>query len=134
GGMGLVVAATHLELGGLVALKFLLSEGDAPVRDDMAARFAREARAMFALKSEHAAHVLDVGRLEGGAPFMVMEYLEGTDLAAATEETSVPIGRAVSYVLQACRAIGEAHALGIVHRDIKLANLFLARRPDGTEL
>jgi eukaryotic-like serine/threonine-protein kinase len=79
------------------------------------------------------ARVFDVGTLESGAPYMVMEFLEGGDLSSLIQKRGpLPIQEAVDYVLQACEAIGEAHGAGIVHRDLKPANLFCARRPDGS--
>src|SRR6202167_5914469 len=130
GGMGVVVAAHHIQLDEKVALKFLLP--DALHNSDAVARFAREARAAVKIKSEHVARVSDVGTLPNGAPYMVMEYLDGVDLAAWLHERgTLPIEQAVDFVLQACEAIAEAHALGIVHRDLKPANLFCIRRADG---
>jgi serine/threonine-protein kinase len=130
GGMGVVVAALHLELDERVAVKFLLPEiGD---NANAAARFMREARAAARIKSEYVARVIDVGRLETGAPYMVMEYLEGHDLAALVATAPLSIEDAADYVIQACHAMAEAHAAGIVHRDLKPANLFLAQRPDGS--
>src|SRR5882762_10512927 len=79
GGMGVVVAATHIQLEERVALKFLVKE--ALESADAVARFAREARAAVKIKSEHVARVIDVGTLETGAPYMVMEYLDGGDLS-----------------------------------------------------
>jgi len=132
GGMGVVVAATHLELGQLVALKFLLPAAE--LNADATARFLREARAAVRISSEHVARVTDVGRLENSSPYMVMEYLDGVDLGEHPKGAALPIENAVDFVLQACEAIAVAHALGIVHRDLKPANLFLTRRPDGSEL
>ncbi|MBI5538346.1 MAG: serine/threonine protein kinase [Deltaproteobacteria bacterium] len=133
GGMGMVVAARHLDLNELVALKFLLPEM-AEV-DEQRARFLREARAAIRIKSQHVAHVLDVGRLEGDKLFIVMEYLEGDDLSAVlSQRGTLPTAEAVDYILQACDAVSEAHALGIVHRDLKPGNLFLCRRADGSAL
>jgi serine/threonine-protein kinase len=130
GGMGVVVAAHHLELDDRVAVKFLLPETLG--NPDAVARFAREARAAVKIKSEHVARVSDVGRLESGAPYMVMEYLEGSDLSGwLTERGPLPTEQAVEFALQASEAIAEAHSLGIVHRDLKPANLFVIRRPDG---
>ena len=132
GGMGVVVAAMHLILQERVALKFLLPS---VMNGETMARFGREARAAAKIKSEHVARVTDVGVLENGAPFMVMEYLEGKDLSATVREKGpLPIRDAVEYVLHACEAVAEAHALGIVHRDLKPANLFLARRAGGSPL
>jgi serine/threonine-protein kinase len=96
-------------------------------------RFAREARAAVKIKSEHVARVTDVGTLETGAPYMVMEYLEGTDLSALLARGPLSVEQAVDYLLQACEAIAEAHTLGIVHRDLKPANLFLAQLPGGVK-
>ena len=130
GGMGVVVAAHHIHLDEKVALKFLLPA--ALSNAEAIARFEREARAAVKIKSEHVARVSDVGKLENGSPYMVMEYLEGCDLAALLEQCgTLPIDEAVEFVLQACEAVAEAHAIGIVHRDLKPANLFCIRRADG---
>jgi hypothetical protein len=131
GGMGLVLAARHLDLGELFAIKLLLPEalGD----PDAADRFLREARAAARLKGEHVVRVQDVGRLPSGAPYMVMEHLMGSNLKELIRTRGpLPVDQAVTYVLEACDAIAEAHALGIVHRDLKPANLFLLQRPNGT--
>ena len=132
GGMGLVVAATHLQLGHRVAIKFLLDEmaGDATVNE----RFLREARAVVQLRTEHVCRVIDAGQTDTGAPYMVMELLEGTDLGRAVAHQPLPAVIAVEYVMQACVAIAEAHAAGIIHRDLKPANLFVVRRPGGGPL
>jgi len=130
GGMGAVVAAHHIQLDDRVAIKFLLPE----VREngEAVARFLREARAAVKIKSQHVARVTDVGTLDNGLPYMIMEYLEGSDLDRwVAEKGPLSIGQACELVLQACEAIAEAHALGIVHRDLKPANLFVIRRPDG---
>ena len=131
GGMGVVVAATHLQLDEKVAIKFLLPE--AAKQKDVVERFDREAKAAVKIKSEHVARVSDVGKLDNGAPYMVMEFLNGKDLAQMVEDHgALQIPAAVEYVLQACEALAEAHALGIVHRDLKPANLFLSHRADGS--
>jgi serine/threonine-protein kinase len=128
--MGVVVAAHHVQLDTKVAIKFLLPE---MLRNREAVeRFLREARAAVRITSEHVARVYDVGALENGAPYMVMEFLEGSDLSALLKQRGpLPIEQAVDFVLQASVAIAEAHGLGIVHRDLKPANLFCVRRPDG---
>ena len=129
GGMGVVVAATDTQLDRRVAIKFLLP--DALANSDIVARFSREARAAAKIHSEHVARIIDVGELETGAPYMVMEYLEGSDLAERIRSSpGVSPSDAARYVLQACEALAEAHAAGIVHRDLKPANLFLAQQPD----
>ncbi len=128
GGMGVVVAATHLQLDQRVALKFLLPE--AMQHPETLGRFAREARAAAKIRSEHVARVIDVGSLESGVPYIVMEYLEGSDLAVhLATHGPLPIAQAAELTLEACDALAEAHSLGIVHRDLKPANLFLARAP-----
>src|ERR1700727_718911 len=130
GGMGVVVAARHEQLDQLVALKFVRDEAIAS--EDAVQRFLREARAAVKLKSEHVARVLDVGKLESGAPYMVMEFLEGDDLGKVLErEGPLSLEAAADWVLQACEAVAEAHAAGIVHRDLKPENLFLARTVGG---
>ena len=130
GGMGIVVAARHVELDQLVAIKFVREEAIAS--EDAVQRFLREARAAVKLKSEHVARVLDVGKLESGAPYMVMEFLEGSDLGKILSERGpLPADSAADWILQACEAVAEAHAAGIVHRDLKPENLFLARTVGG---
>jgi serine/threonine-protein kinase len=131
GGMGVVVAARHIHLDERVAIKFLLPEMLSNA--DAVTRFGREARAAVKIKSEHVARVSDVGTLDNGAPYMVMEYLDGSDLSDWLHQRgALPIDQAVEFLLQAGEAIAEAHTLGIVHRDLKPANLFVVRRSDGT--
>jgi serine/threonine-protein kinase len=131
GGMGIVVAARHEQLDQLVAIKFVRQE--ALSTSDATERFLREARAAAKLKSEHVAKVLDVGKLETGAPYMVMELLEGSDLAEVLAARGpMPVEMAAWLVLQACEAVAEAHSCGIVHRDLKPQNLFLTRTVGGS--
>lgn len=133
GGMGYVVEARHITLDERIALKFLLPEY--AKHPEASARFLREARAAVKIKSEHVARVSDVGTLDSGAPYMVMEFLDGADLAQTLQRIGVlQVDDALDYILQASEAIAEAHAHGIVHRDLKPANLFLAKRPDGSPL
>ena len=133
GGMGVVCKAHHLHLDQPVAIKFLLTA--MITNKAVVARFLREAQASVRLRSEHVAKVIDVGRLDDGAPYMVMEYLEGADLGAiikhyGPQEPEI----AADLMLQACEGIAEAHRIGIIHRDIKPSNFFITRRPDGTPL
>lgn len=131
GAMGYVVAARHVDLDEPRALKLLQPE--ALKNADVAERFLREAKACARLKSEHATRIHDFGRLDDGLPVMVMEYLVGEDLQGVMDRRRrLPYDEAVSYVLQACEAVAEAHELKIVHRDLKPSNMFLTRRPDGT--
>jgi serine/threonine-protein kinase len=126
GGMGQVFSAMHLELRERVALKFLRRE--ALAHPELVQRFAVEARAAARIRSEHVARVFDVGTLEDGVPFIVMEFLDGEDLSdVLAERGSLPSELAVDYVLEVCEALASAHAKGIIHRDIKPENLFLAR-------
>ena len=125
GGMSVVYEALHVRLDQRVALKILLPElaelGEGLVR------FEREARAAVQLLSSHAARIFDVDALDDGTPYIVMEFLEGRDLAAElTARGPLPIAEAVDYLMQACDAMAEAHRAGTVHRDLKPSNLFLA--------
>lgn len=131
GGMGMVVAATHVGLSGLVAIKVMLPEMvDHP---EAIGRFLREARAAGRLRGEHVARVHDVGTLENGVPYMVLEYLEGQDLDQELSSRGIlGVGEAAAHVAQVCEALIEAHGQGIIHRDLKPANLFLTRRPNGS--
>ena len=125
GSMGVVVAARHMQLDQLLAVK--LMPADAALDGIAVQRFQQEARAAASLRSDHVTRVLDVGELPTGEPFMVMEYLAGDDLGAVLEaEGPLPVGVACDYVVQACEAVGEAHAMGIVHRDLKPENLHLS--------
>jgi serine/threonine-protein kinase len=129
GGMGVVVAAKHLQLDQRVAIKYLLPA--ALLNGEVVERFAREARAAAKIRSEHVARVIDVGQFDDGAPFMVLEYLEGHDLAKQLEDHgALTVEDAVRWVLETCEALAEAHAAKIVHRDLKPSNLFLSKQPD----
>jgi serine/threonine protein kinase len=133
GGMGLVMAATHLQLQQRVALKFL--RADMLQNAQVVARFTREAQAAARIQGPHVARVLDVGELPSGAPYMVMEYLDGEDLERTLRRRgALPIPEAVDILLEGAEAVAEAHTLGIVHRDLKPANLFLARYPGGRQI
>ena len=131
GGMGVVLAAMHRQLDQRVAIKCLLPE--LLGQKEVVARFLREAQAATKIRSEHVVRVLDVGELHNGAPFMVLEYLEGKDLDGLLRASGpLSVVNAVDYVTQALEALAEAHALGMVHRDLKPANLFLTHRADGS--
>ena len=133
GGMGNVVRASHLYLHQPVAIKILLPQ--MAESDSTKQRFIREAQATVRLKSEHIARVMDVGMMPDGAPFMVMEYLDGNDLNQILRHHGPQLPAiVVDLMLQACEGIAEAHALGIIHRDIKPSNFFITQRPDGSML
>ena len=130
GGMGVVVAARHLQLDETVALKFLRAQANSD--PDALARFTREARAAAKLKSEHVARVLDAGVADDGTPYIVMEYLDGRTLGKLLEDQGrLDVATTAEYAIQACEGLAEAHARGIVHRDIKPENLFLVERSEG---
>jgi serine/threonine protein kinase len=133
GGVGVVVAADHKTLRCPVAIKFLRPE--LAYEPKVVERFLREAHAAARLRSEHVARVMDADSTPEGAAYLVMELLEGRDFAQLLkDEGPLPVATAVDYVVQACDAVAEAHASGIVHRDLKSANLFLTRRADGAPL
>jgi eukaryotic-like serine/threonine-protein kinase len=133
GGMGVVYQATHTALRLRVAIKVVLPElAQNPL---VITRVLREARCAAQITGDHVVRVIDVGQLASGQPFIVMEYVEGEDLARRLGRGGpLPLHAAVHALLEACIAIAEAHAKGIVHRDLKPSNLFLARAADGREL
>ena len=133
GGMGNVVKATHVYMAQPVAIKFLRAElaSDAGVVQ----RFLREAQATVKLRGDHAARVIDVGMMPDGTPFMVMEFLDGSDLGNILRHHGPqPPHIVVDWIVQVCEGLAEAHALGIVHRDIKPSNFYLTRKLDGSTL
>jgi len=130
GGMGIVFAASHVDLHCDVAIKVIRQELNQ--QPELIARLMLEARAAAQIRSEHVCRVLDVARLDTGAPYVVMEYLDGKNLASVLDAKGrLPERLAVDYLLQACEAVAEAHRAGVVHRDLKPENLFLAEFPDG---
>ncbi|MFO0741165.1 MAG: serine/threonine-protein kinase, partial [Labilithrix sp.] len=131
GGMGVVLGAFDQSLGRRVAIKFLHPSRAA--NEAAAARFGREARAAASIQSEHVVRVHEVGALPNGAPFIVMEHLRGSDLSQVLHyRGGLPVDYACDLVLQACEALSQAHARGVVHRDLKPQNLFLTERGDGS--
>jgi len=130
GGMGVVIAATHLLLKQPVAIKILLSEAARePANRE---RFKREARAAAHIQSDHVVRVDDIGALDDGTPYMVMEHLEGESLETRLARGSMEAQRASQIALQIAEALIEAHRIGIIHRDLKPANVFLPERADGS--
>lgn len=130
GGMGVVVAAEHLQLRQRVAIKVLLP--DAGAGAETMARFAREAQAAARVHSEHVARVIDVATLDDGSPYIVMEFLEGQDLGQLLARRGpLPVEEAVGYLLEACEGVAEAHSAGVIHRDLKPSNLFVCQRGGG---
>jgi len=132
GGMGSVYSATHLTLGNTVAVKFI---HHAMRSDEVVGRFLREGQSAVKIQSEHVARVLDVGVLDNGVPYLMMEFLVGADLAQYIQESgALPLQEAVDFLIQTCDALAQAHLAGIVHRDLKPSNLFVTPRPDGSLL
>jgi serine/threonine protein kinase len=115
-----------------VAIKVLRPELAA--NDASLERFVREARAAARIANDHVVRVFDVGGIEDREPFIVMEYLEGEDLARRLERGILSVPEAVGILLQACTAIAEVHRAGVIHRDLKPANLFLARSRGGASI
>jgi eukaryotic-like serine/threonine-protein kinase len=133
GGMGIVLAVRHLELQEDFAIK--LMQGREFANSKAVERFLREARAAVRLRSktEHIVQVHDVGRIDSGEPYIVMELLSGQDLSDFLMERGVlPISEACTYITQAGNALDAAHQLGIIHRDLKPANLFRTQRRNGS--
>ena len=128
GGMGAVWAGRHVHLGSPVAVKFM----DPTFADSPAfrARFEREARAAASLQSPHVVGVQDYG-IDGGTPYIVMELLQGEDLHARLERCGrLGLVEASSLLAQLGKALRRAHEIGLVHRDLKPRNIFLARIDD----
>jgi serine/threonine-protein kinase len=124
GGMGSVWLADHLALHTQVVVKFIAAS--LQTNKDAIARFEREAAAASQVKSPHVVQILDHGISDSRVPFIVMELLEGRDLAAHLEEFGrASVEDASEIVAQLCRALTRAHERGIVHRDIKPHNIFL---------
>jgi hypothetical protein len=131
GGGGAVFEASHVGLATRVAVK-VLRPGPEGVGERRLQRFLREARIAAKLKSAHAVRILDIATPPQGTPYLVMEYLQGETLGEMLQRCGpLPIPDAVDYVLQAIEPLAEMHASGIVHRDVKPSNLFLARGPNG---
>ncbi|QJW96411.1 transporter substrate-binding protein [Frigoriglobus tundricola] len=131
GGMGVVFEAEDLGLGRRVALKFLLPDlADESFRQ----RFMREARAAASLRHDHIVTVHQVGQHDG-APFLVMEYLEGETLDDRLDRQSwLPVPEAVRIAGQVADGLAAAHAKGLVHRDVKPANIWLEKTTDRVKL
>jgi serine/threonine protein kinase len=130
--MGEVYEAQHAVVGRRFAIKFLhpfLADNN-----EIVARFQREAQAAGSLENENIAAIVDAGTADDGAPFLVMEYLEGEDLAhLLVSNGPLPVNRAAYIIIQACRGLAAAHGSDIVHRDLKPENLFVCKRNDGTD-
>ncbi|MRG95114.1 protein kinase domain-containing protein [Polyangium spumosum] len=128
GGMGAVWIAHHLKLDRAVAVKFM--EPALAASEVARARFEREARAAAQIQSAHVVEVHDYG-VEGETPYIVMELLRGEDLAARLDKRGkLDLAEALRVTQPICKALRRAHELGLVHRDLKPGNVFLARQDD----
>jgi len=128
GGMGSVWVAEHLTLGSEVAVKFVLGRAD----DTGATRLAREAQTAARLVHPHAVRVFDHGTTRTGTPFIVMEFLDGESLGSRLKRAGpLTLAEVRRLVTQMAGVLGEAHGLGIVHRDIKPNNIMLLEATDG---
>ncbi len=134
GGMGVVYEVEHVHTGERLALKLLSAQSNAS--GETVNRFKREARASAQIKSEHVVRVTDadVADDQNGAPFLVMDLLEGADLEQVCGATPQPPALVVEWLRQVARGLDKAHRLGLVHRDLKPENIFLTHRDDGTPL
>ncbi len=129
GGMGIVYEAEHVIIEKRVALKVL--RDDFSQKQDVVERFRQEAKSASRIGHEHIVEIYDFGETPSGQSYFVMEYLEGEDLAnVLAREGTVSADRAVRIAVQCCKALGAAHAKGIVHRDMKPENIFLVHRDD----
>jgi serine/threonine protein kinase len=132
-GLNMLVDVKHVELASSLTLKYLAP--DACSDSEYVKRFLLEARNASQISGEHVACVVDAGRLEFGSPYLVRESLRGPDLAEVSKVRGpLPIVDAVDYVIQACEGVAEAHAIGIVHRNLRPTTLVATRRGDGAPL
>jgi serine/threonine protein kinase len=138
GGMGEVWRAEHRLLVRQAAIKLIREEALAPRGRPGAAlveRFRREAQTLGTLRSRHTIQIFDYGVTEDGTFFYVMELLDGMDLHTLVERHGPqPAGRVIALLLQACSSLAEAHDAGLVHRDVKPANLFVCRAADEVDV
>lgn len=132
GGMGTVYEALHLVTARRVALK-LISGDSQSIDAESVARFQREARSAGIIESRHVVQMLDAGIDEAtGAPYIAMELLSGIDVQRLVRERGLlPVDTALRIASQACAGLQQAHVAGVTHRDMKSANLFLARGESG---
>lgn len=127
GGMGAVYEGEHLLIGNPVAVKVLHAKHAADPA--IIERFRREAQATTLIRHHHIVGVLDLGQLDDGSLYLVMEHLDGRDWSSdLSNEGPQPVAKVVHILSQVCDALGAAHEAGIVHRDIKPDNIFLIRR------
>jgi len=133
GGCGTVYEGKHVELGRVVAIKII--DPQLARNEDAVERFRREARAASVVQSDHVVQVLDIGEDDRFGLYMVMELLDGEDVERRLwREKRIEVSTAVDIIVQAARGLAKTHAAGVIHRDLKPGNLFLAKRDDGSLL
>jgi serine/threonine-protein kinase len=138
GGMGAVAKAIHLLRRAPVALKFM--SPNVMAIPQAVERFLNEGVAASQIDSDHVVHIFDVGKLPSGSPYLVMEYMEGHDIAevlAREGKPGIETQRAIYFVVQALRGLQVAHDAGIIHRDMKPSNCFVINKegePDFVKL
>ncbi|MCB9756109.1 MAG: serine/threonine protein kinase [Myxococcales bacterium] len=133
GGMGAVYRGHHVVIEKLVAIKVMNPVYSASEVD--LERFLREARSASQIRHENVVDITDFGYSEGGQAFLVMEYLDGEDLATLlARERRISWKRLVAIALQICAGLKAAHARGIIHRDMKPDNCFIVKREGGRDL
>src|SRR5260221_3283877 len=129
GGMGVVYEAAHVRLPRRFAVKVLGKPDDSRVSSTALQRFRREAEIASTLAHPHIVEVFDYQVSEGGAPYLVMELLEGEDLSDRLKrQRRLPVAAVLRIVQEMAQALDAAHTAGVVHRDLKPANIFLCRR------
>ena len=131
GGMGYVFRAEHAKLGREVALKLL--RGDYAKRRDAVLRFFQEAKTVNRVRHRNIVDVTDFVELDDGTTFIIMEFLRGQSLGKWAR-TGIDLPRALAVLVQICDGLGAAHAVGVVHRDLKPDNVIVVPTSDGAEL
>jgi serine/threonine protein kinase len=131
GGMGYVFRAEHVKLGREVALKLL--RGDYAKRRDAVLRFFQEAKTVNRVRHRNIVDVTDFVELDDGTTFIIMELLRGQSLGKWAR-TGIDLPRALAVLVQICDGLGAAHAVGVVHRDLKPDNVVVVPTSDGAEL
>ena len=131
GGMGYVYRAEHIKLGRSVALKLLRTDYGA--RKDAITRFFREAKTVNRIRHRNIVDVTDFVELGDGTAFIIMELLRGQSFGRWAR-SGVDLPRALAVLVQICDGLGAAHAVGVIHRDLKPDNIVVIPTADGTEL
>lgn len=132
GGMGDVYRANHVHLKRAVALK--LMKRVLAADPEMWARFKREAELVSQLESQHVVRVFDFGQTKDGQPYLAMEYVEGPTLDVMLDKGPLAPEHATELLLQVCEGLADAHALGVIHRDLKPPNIIVGKKRDGSEV